>query len=192
MSKTNKYFVYIGNAYPHKNLERLIDAIVLLNQDREEKIKLKIVSARSIFIERLNKEIRHKNAQDLVELLGFMPEKDLKDLYKNSIAFVFPTLSEGFGLPPMEAIEAETLVLASDIPVLKEVYEDFILYFDPYSVSSIADGLKKVIALSFVEKDKKIKSARAFIKRYSWAKMAEQTLKIYEDTFKEENSDSIR
>lgn len=170
----NFYFIYTGNAYPHKNLSRLIDAIVQLN------VKLKIVSARSVFIDRLNKEIKSKNAENLVELLGFVSDADLNKLYKDSIAFVFPTLSEGFGLPPMEAISAGAVVVASDIPVLKEVYEDSIFYFDPYSVDSIADNLKKVINLSKSEKDKKIMFSQNFIKRYSWAKMAKETLAVYE------------
>lgn len=170
----NPYFLYTGNAYPHKNLSRLIDAIVLL------KVKLKIVSARSVFLDRLKKEIHDKNAEDFVDLLGFVSDTDLNKLYKNSIAFVFPTLSEGFGLPPMEAISAGAVVVASDIPVLKEVYKDSIFYFDPYNVDSIADGLRKVISLSKSEKDKKIKYAQNFIKRYSWSKMAKETLAVYE------------
>jgi len=168
------YFVYIGNAYPHKNLSRLIDAIILL------KTKLIIVSGRSIFIERLQKEINRKNASKLVEILGFVTDKDLKNLYKNSIAFVFPTLSEGFGLPPMEAINAGTLAVISDIPVLKEVYEDSVLYFDPLDVNSIADALLKVVNIKEDERKIKILKSQQFVKKYSWSKMAKETLKIYE------------
>ncbi len=174
------YFLYVGNAYPHKNLDRLIDAVVLLNQDKKEKIKLKIVSARSIFIERLSKKIKDKSAQDLVDLLGFVPENDLKDLYKNSVAFVFPTLSEGFGLPPMEAINAGAVVVQSDIPVLKEVYGDSTFYFDPIDVDSIVVELDKVISLSTSERNSKIIYSQKFVKKYSWAKMAKETLQIYE------------
>ncbi|HET7098911.1 MAG TPA: glycosyltransferase [Patescibacteria group bacterium] len=170
----NSYFVYTGNAYPHKNLNRLIDAVVKLN------VKLKIVSARGVFIDRLNKEIKNKKAEALVELLGFVPDTELNQLYKNSIAFVFPTLSEGFGLPPMEAIEAGALAIVSDIPVLKEVYQDSVFYFDPYNVNSITEALKKAMNLQKSEKDKKVKFAQSFIKRYSWAKMARETLNIYE------------
>jgi glycosyltransferase involved in cell wall biosynthesis len=179
MNKLTKYFVYVGNAYPHKNLERLIAAFVLLNRNKKEKIKLKIVSARSIFIERLKGVVKHKNAEDLVEIVNFVPEKELINLYKNSVAFVFPTLAEGFGLPPMEAIAAGALVIASDIPVLKEVYQGSIFYFDPYNVNSIVESLNKVVVISPSDKVKCLKSAQLFIKRYSWAKMAQQTLAVY-------------
>lgn len=168
------YFVYIGNAYPHKNLSRLIDAIILL------KTKLIIVSGRSIFIERLQKEINRKNASKLIEVLGFVTDKDLKNLYKNSIAFVFPTLSEGFGLPPKEAIEAGTLAIVSNIPVLKEIYENSVFYFDPLDVNSIADALLKVVNIKEDERKIKILKSQQFVKKYSWLKMAKETLNIYE------------
>ena len=176
----NQYFLYTGNAYPHKNLSRLIDAMILFNRGRKKIIKLKIVSGKNVFIERLRNEIENKNANMYIELLGFVPDSDLKILYKNSIAFVFPTLAEGFGLPPIEAIEAGTLVIQSDIPVLKEVYQKSAIYFDPMDIDSIAESLKAVLNLSEMERKKKIIYAQKFVKIYSWAKMARETLKIYE------------
>lgn len=178
------YFVYTGNAYPHKNLNRLIDAVVLLNMNYGEIVILKIVSGRSVFIERLEKQIKNKNASKLVEIMGFVSDDKLNILYKNSVAFVFPTLAEGFGLPPMEAINAGTLAVVSDIPVLKEVYKDSVFYFNPLDVNSIADALKKVINMSENERKEKILYAQQFIKKYSWSKMAKKTLKIYESSIK--------
>ncbi|HTK03902.1 MAG TPA: glycosyltransferase family 1 protein [Alphaproteobacteria bacterium] len=172
------YFIYTGNAYPHKNLSRLIDAVIML------KVKLKIVSGKNVFTERLAKEIKNKNASKFVELLGFQTDKELEKLYKNSIAFVFPTLSEGFGLPPMEAINAGTLVVLSDIPVLKEVYAESGIYFDPFDVNSIAETLDKVAKISDTERRNKIIFAQKFVKKYSWEKMARETLKVYETSSK--------
>lgn len=172
-----QYFIYTGNAYPHKNLSRLIDAVVMLQ------VNLKVVSGKGVFIERLAKEIKTKKAENYVELLGFQTDKELEKLYKNSIAFVFPTLSEGFGLPPMEAIEAGTLVVLSDISVLKEVYQNSAIYFDPLDVNSITETLEKVINMPLQEREKKISFAKSFIKRYSWAKMAKQTLDVYESCY---------
>lgn len=172
------YFVYTGNAYPHKNLERLIQAMVLLNQKKS--VKLKISSSRGVFTERLENIVSKNNAQKYVEILGYVPDDKIKELYKNSLAFVFPTLSEGFGLPPKEAIEAGTLAVISDIPVLREVYADSVFYFDPYSVESIADALEKVILMKDSERQKRIDYAQKFLKKYSWLKMAKETLKVYE------------
>lgn len=176
------YFVYTGNAYPHKNLERLIQALVLVNQKRL--VKLKISSSRGVFTERLENIIKKNNAIEYVEILGYIPDDKIKELYKNSLAFVFPTLSEGFGLPPKEAIEAGTLAVVSDITALKEVYKDSVVYFDPYDVGSIAGSLEKIIEMDKEERKNKIDYAQNFLKKYSWKKMAKETLKIYESSVK--------
>ncbi|MEK7536209.1 MAG: glycosyltransferase family 1 protein [Patescibacteria group bacterium] len=172
------YFVYTGNAYPHKNLSRLIVAMVILNEKKT--IKLKISSSRSVFTDRLQKIITENNAQKYVELLGYVPDDKIKTLYKNSIAFVFPTLAEGFGLPPMEAINSGTLAVVSNIPVLKEVYEDSVLYFDTMDTNSIVKALQNVLKISNEDRDKMIKKSQKFLKKYSWQKMAKETLNIYE------------
>lgn len=177
---SDRYFIYTGNAYPHKNLSRLIEAVVLLNQDRKEKIILKICSSRSVFTQRLEDLIKNKNAKEYIELLGFISDKDIKNLYKKSVAFAFPTLAEGFGLPPIEAIDAGALVVLSDIPVLREVYQDSVSYFDPLSVESIKNALEDVFILNGKQKNKRVKFSQDFVKRYSWAKMARETLNIYE------------
>lgn len=188
----NNYFLYVGNAYPHKNLNRLIEAVVLLNKDLEEAVVLKIASSRNVFIERLEKTVEKHNAKKYVNLLGFVPDSQLTALYKDSVAFVFPSLSEGFGLPGLEAMEAGALVLASNIPVFREVYQDHVAYFDPLSIESIKKTMEKAIELGKDERDRIIRESREFAKRYSWAKMARETLQIYEDTFKKEGSDSLR
>lgn len=173
-----KYFVYTGNAYPHKNLERLVRAMVLLN--KKHRIILKISSSRNIFTERLEKLINKNNAQKCVEILGYVSDSEISNLYKNSVGFVFPTLSEGFGLPPKEAIESGTLAIVSDIPVLKEVYEDSVIYFDPISVDSIANSLRFVFEMDKRERSKRIRYAQEYLKKYTWEKMAKETLMIYQ------------
>lgn len=176
--KAEKYFVYTGNAYPHKNLERLIQAMVMVNMKNH--VVLKISSSRGIFAQRLEEIIKKNNAQKYVELLGYIPDDKINNIYKNSVAFVFPTLSEGFGLPPKEAITAGTLAVMSNIPVLKEVYKDSVYYFDPLNIKSITDVMEKVLKMKESERQKRIKYAQNFLKRYSWQKMAEETIKIYE------------
>lgn len=185
-SYMSNYFIYTGNAYPHKNLKRLIEAIKLLNVNKKEIVKLKIVSGRSMFLERLKKQIGDLNAEKYIEVLGFVEDKSLADLYKNSLAFVFPTLDEGFGLPPMEAINAGTLAIVSSIPVLKEVYKGSVFYFDPISVNSMSNALEQILNMTTAKREQKIKEAQEFLKRYSWSKMAEETLMVYESVFSKE------
>jgi glycosyltransferase involved in cell wall biosynthesis len=173
------YFIYAGNAYPHKNLRRLIEAIVLLNKNNVQSVKLMIVSSRGIFTQRLERIILGEKAGKYVKLLGFVPDQELFVLYKNSAGFISPSLSEGFGLPALEAMASGTLVLASEIPVFREIYQDNAIYFNPLDLSSIEKAMKGVLEMNSDLRMKKIEKARDFVKRYSWAKMAKETLKIY-------------
>ncbi|QQG41138.1 MAG: glycosyltransferase family 4 protein [Candidatus Woesebacteria bacterium] len=185
------YFIYTGNAYPHKNLNRLIEAMVLLNEKVDRKVLLMIASARNVFTKRLEKVITGLKADEYVKLKGFVPDSELGSLYKNSLGFVSPALSEGFGLPGLEAMSCGTLLLASDIPVFKEIYEKHATYFDPFDPSSIENAMRSVIETDAVTRRKKILEGQKFSKGYSWVKMATQTLKIYESLFKKESGDSL-
>ena len=183
---SSPYFIYAGNAYPHKNLKRAIEAIVLLNEENDKKVLFVMTSARNAFTEKLKEIVKKAKAEKYVKFLGFVPDHDLGTLFKHSIAFVFPSLSEGFGLPGIEAIQAGTLVLASDIPVFKEVYEDNVSYFNPFDFSSMTKVMKSTMVLSQKEREACLTKSQDFIKKYSWTTMAKQTLKVYE------NSNSVR
>jgi len=182
------YFVYIGNAYPHKNLAKLIMATKILNTKCHQKVILVISSARTFFTQKIEKLIIAQKAQNFVKFLGFVPEDELGSLLNNSTAFVFPTLSEGFGLPGLEAMSAGTLVLASNIPVLKEIYKENAIYFNPILPENIASAMDKVLKIPNDKRKKIIKRSLDFVKRYSWDKMARETLNIYE---KASRSDSL-
>lgn len=178
--KDNKYFLYVGNAYPHKNLVRLIQAVTFMNKKINGNISLKIASSRNVFTQRLQSEIDAQKADKFVTLLDNVSDTELNNLYKKAVGFVFPSLSEGFGLPGIEAMRAGTLVLASDIPVFKEIYKDNVIYFDPLDFTSIEEAIESALNLSQDLRTERIKKAKDFVKRYSWAKMAKETLKIYE------------
>jgi glycosyltransferase involved in cell wall biosynthesis len=142
---------------------------------------LKIASSRNVFTKRLEDVIRRFHAEKYVELLGFVPDEKLTYLYRNSVSFIFPSLSEGFGLPGLEAMGAGAIVLASNTPVFREVYQNNAAYFDPQSIESIKVTMEKAIQLRAGERERVIRKAQEFAKRYSWAKMAKETLKIYEE-----------
>ena len=182
------YFLYVGNAYPHKNLENLVKAMVLLNKESERTINLLISSSRNVFTQRLKDLISKLNGSNFVKLLGFVPDSELGSLYKNSVGFTFASLSEGFGLTGLEAISSGTLLLASDIPVLKEVFKGNAVYFDPLDPTSISQAMLRVLKMDPSERSERIAKAQEFAKRYSWAKMAKETLEIYEEA----GRDSLR
>jgi glycosyltransferase involved in cell wall biosynthesis len=185
--KQKPYFAYVGNAYPHKNLGNLILAIKLLNTNSIQKVFLAISSARNIFTQRIENMTKKAGSTDLVKFLGYTPNEELGSLLEGSIGLATPSFSEGFGLPGLEAMGTGTLVLASDIPVFQEVYGENAIYFNPASVVSIEEALEKALKLGSIDREKRIAKGKDFVKRYSWDKMAQETLKIYE-----ESSDCIR
>jgi glycosyltransferase involved in cell wall biosynthesis len=172
------YFIYVGNAYPHKNLARAIEAVVA------SRVNFAIVASRGVFAARLEKLIKKLKAEKYVKLLGFVPDDELKKLYAESDGFIFPSLYEGFGLPGLEAMAAGTLVLASDITVFKEIYKDKVLYFNPHDYTSIERSIRDVLVMSQDKREKMITEGQVFAKTYSWAKMAKETLEVYNEALK--------
>lgn len=177
------FLLYVGSVYPHKNIPNLIKAVKILNQstinDQQLAINLVIVCARSVFWERLKKELENLKAQNFVKLIGFLPDEELAVLYKKAEAFIFPSESEGFGLPGLEAIAAGLPVLASDIPVFKEIYQEAALYFDPTNHKDIAEKIKKFLSDKNLEEELKTKGSE-LAKDYSWLKMVKETLNEYQ------------
>lgn len=155
------YVLYVGNAYPHKNVETLIRAMHLVPK------QLVLVGNDDIFYRRL--KAQYNSAA--IRFFGPANDMQLASLYANADAFVFPSLMEGFGLPALEALSYGTPVAISDIPVFHEIVGEYATYFDPSSPESIANALLSVQKKTIPE---------AFFDKYSWKRMAEQTLHIYE------------
>ena len=182
--KFGEYFIYSGNAYPHKNLPRAIEAFIQFSQSLNWKPLLVICSSRNMFTQRLKEHIKKIKAENYVKTLGFVEDSDYKVLLNHSIGFLYPSLSEGFGLQGLEAIASGTLLLASDIPVFQEVYGENVLYFDPNDTESMVSCLQKALKMSIVfkERAKFITEGQNFINRYSWSKMARETLEVYKQS----------
>jgi len=176
----NPFVIYTGSLYPHKNVERLVEAVVHLNNIYHLSISLVVVCARNVFYERFKQKIREMKAENFVNLVGFVPDEDLAVLYNEAEAFVFPTLSEGFGLPGLEAMSSGCPVICSDIPVLREIYNDAAVYFDPLNVKEIAGRIKELMAFGSEEKKKLANKGFKQAKKYSWEKMAKETISVYE------------
>ncbi len=144
------------------------------------KVNFYIVSARNVFTERLEKLVDKLNAQNYVKLLEFVHDEKLRELYEKSVGFIYPSLSEGFGLPGLEAMQAGTIVLASDIPVFREIYGNHVIYFNPIDQRSIESAMRKALTITKLEGERIIRTNKEFVRRYSWEKMAKETLDVYE------------
>lgn len=178
--KPESYFLYVGNAYPHKNIQTLLRSLALLNEKSQKMYKLILVTPRDVFTTRLKNQINDLNVSKFVEIENGVNDLQLKNLYSKAIAFVYPSFSEGFGLPGLEAMQCKTRLVASDIEVFREVYKSNAQYFDPNSSEELALTLQKIIDEKSEDRDRKISEADSFAKKYSWQKMARATLAIYE------------
>lgn len=172
------YFLYVGNAYPHKNLEMLLRAFKKFTVHSSQfTAKLVLVGRDDYFYKRLRATVKEMQISDRVNFFGEATEEELQNLYKNTIALVFPSLMEGFGLPGLEAMAAGVPVVCSDIPVFHEIYKDAALYFD---LKSDVDIVKKLKDITHEQVRKKyIQQGFIQVSKYSWQKLAGKTLSVY-------------
>ncbi len=167
------FFLYVGAAYPHKNLERLIKGF--LKFDKSSKYNLVLVGRVDYFYSRLKEKYKQ---QDNVIFTGEVNDRQLSTLYSQALAFVFPSLIEGFGLPPLEAMQNNCPVISSNSSCLPEILGEAALYFNPTNEEEIADSLAKIINNQSLVATLKIKGKKR-LQNYSWQKMAKETNQIY-------------
>lgn len=179
-SSNNKYFLYVGNAYPHKNLENLIKAFSEFKKNKND-AELLLVGKKDYFYQKLKEKIGKENLDEII-IKHDISDQELYELYSNALAFISPSLMEGFGLPALEAMYARCLVLVSDIPSFREVCQDAAIYFDPNKEKDIAAKMTAALALSNKSKMQFILNGQNRVKHFSWKKMGEKTIKIYESS----------
>lgn len=185
MKLPKEYFLYVGNAYPHKNLERLIKALnILISQ--YPNIFLILVGTEDYFYKQLKKKVEEMDLEEKVIFYGEATREKLNNLYKNALALVFPSLMEGFGLPGLEAMANGCPVVCSDIPVFREIYGEATTYFDPTDTGDIKNKLV-IVCSSVIERwnrGEMVKRGLEQVKKYSWQKLAQQTLEVYQSVLK--------
>lgn len=172
------FVVYTGSVYPHKNVPLLIDAIEKHNQNREVDLQLALICSRSVFWERLNREIIARGLEDSIKMLGFVDDQEVSKLYSLAIALVHPSRMEGFGLTGLEAMSVGLPVISSNASCLPEIYGDAAIYFDPYKVGELVSALELLIKDSDLRSQM---SSRGYLRsrKYSWKKMGLETIAIY-------------
>ncbi|MFA5047713.1 MAG: glycosyltransferase family 1 protein [Patescibacteria group bacterium] len=185
---TKKFFLYVGAAYPHKNLEKLVLAFQKLYRQRQD-CQLVLVGKMNFFYQRLKKFIEKgeqlaggnsvdkESVRDII-LTDYLSDEELVSLYKKARVYVFPSLIEGFGLPPLEAQHYGLAVISSKNTCLPEVLGDSAIYFDPQSIDDMS---AKMLATVDNEQIKQELVAKGYenLKKYSWQAAASQTHDIY-------------
>lgn len=176
-----KYIMYVGRHQSHKNLEQLIKAhqkLLAINPD----LFLAVAGKKDRVTKILEKNIDSKGYRNIL-FTGFVSEGQLRWMYENCEAYVFPSLSEGFGLPGIEAMIHGAPVVSSNATCLPEIYGDAAEYFNPLDTDDMVKKIGRVIASDELRK-KLVKKGRIQASKYSWERMAEQTLAVYDKVLK--------
>jgi glycosyltransferase involved in cell wall biosynthesis len=164
---------------PHKNLERLISAFAAARQHGGlEDVKLILIGDEVSKQGSLRRTMEAAGLRHDVRFFGFVPDRTLACLYRMASAFAFPSLYEGFGLPPLEAMACGAPVVTSRLSSLPEVVGDAALLVDPYSVDDIASALRRVILDDALRKEL-IARGHARARAFSWEQSIERIHAAY-------------
>jgi len=168
------YILYVGNAYPHKNVEVLIHAFDVFKKTSQGKdFHLVLIGSDTMFYKRLHTLVETVSSKDAIQFTGAISDEFLIHAYSYAHCLVFPSLSEGFGLPALEALSLGCPVICSDIGIFHEILGSWATYFDPTSTSSLVKALQGSMS-------KKKIPPNNLLSLYSWNKMAKQTVSLYE------------
>jgi glycosyltransferase involved in cell wall biosynthesis len=176
----SEFVLYAGNVKPHKNLERLIEAFHLVRNRGLDHLKLVLIGDEISKYTALRRAVHHHQLHKYVRFLGYLPEETLAVMYRLAGVFVFPSLYEGFGLPPLEAMASGTPVVTSNVSSLPEVAGDAAVLVDPYDPRAIADGIYQVLTDEDLRRDLRRKGlARAGM--FSWEQSVRRVRAIYDE-----------
>jgi glycosyltransferase involved in cell wall biosynthesis len=170
--------LYVGNCYPHKNLDTLLDAFDLLHKTAPE-VHLIFAGRSDPFSKRLEQNAHHHSSAPFIHFEKNPNDERLCELYERATLYVFPSRSEGFGLPPLEAMSMGVPVATSDIASLREILNEAAVYFPPNDPMAIAHTIEQLLKNS-VQRTQLIAIGREQIKKYSWKKMAEEIVRVYQ------------
>lgn len=172
-----KFIFYAGRAQPHKNLEKLLKAFENIYTSQPE-LYLVLAGKKDASYERIEALAQKSPARANIIFTGWLEDAELKWLYQNAQAYAFPSLSEGFGLPGLEAMVHSCPVVSSNATCLPEVYGDAAVYFDPNNIQDMADKINLVLNDPKLRRDL-IAKGHTQAAKYSWPRMAKQTLEAY-------------
>jgi len=172
----NKYILFVGTLQPRKNISTLIKAFGLFQQKYPD-FKLVIVGKKGWLYENILNEIATTDFKDKIILTNFVSDAELINYYKNAFCYVLPSFYEGFGIPVLEAMNYNCPVICSYTSSLPEIAGDAALYFDPESLQELAEKLFLLKENKEIKKEL-IKKGKERLRKFSWEKCGEETLKI--------------
>jgi len=171
------YFLYTGRIEKKKNISALIEAFAIMRDYKPEnkKIKLVLVGKASYGFDEVNYMIREFALEQDVIIPGWIDEEDMPGIYSGALAFIFPSVYEGFGIPLLQAMACETPIIASNVSSIPEVVGNAALLFNPEYVKSIAEAMDEVVKNNDL-REKIVTCGKERVKNFGWKKCAEETL----------------
>ena len=169
------YALYVGVAYPHKNLDGMIKAWKIFCEKHGHNYQLVLAGRKNYFYDRLASRF---HGDDSIVFTGYIPDEDLPALYQGASLYVFPSFYEGFGLPPLEAMQYGVPVASSNATCMPEILNEAAVYFDPHNPDDIADTIWRVLNDENLRQTLN-KNSVQLIHNYSWEKTARATLEVY-------------
>jgi glycosyltransferase involved in cell wall biosynthesis len=180
-----RFLLYVGTIEPRKNLERLIEAYYLYKgEEPNSELKLVLAGGKGWLYEGILTRVQELHLEKDIVFTGYVDGEDLPFLYNMAVAFIYPSLYEGFGLPPLEAMSCGTPVISSNTSSIPEVVGEAGILVDPYQVNDLAAAIYKVagsVSLQNELSQKGLERAQLF----SWKKCAEETLQVYRECMQE-------
>jgi glycosyltransferase involved in cell wall biosynthesis len=172
------FILYVGTLEPRKNIPNLLNAFYKIKKQGIAH-KLVIAGGKGWKYKEIFETIEKLNLQNDVIFTGYVPDEDLPGLYNAADLFVYPSLYEGFGLPPLEAMQCGTPVITSNTSSLPEVVGDAGIMVNPHDIGELANKMYEVLTNKDLRKELSKKGIER-AKLFSWKKCAEETLKVYE------------
>jgi glycosyltransferase involved in cell wall biosynthesis len=177
-----QFIMYVGRPLPHKNLGRLIQAFQRLQTTYPE-LHLALAGKKDALYQQIADRAQAQGIENII-FTDFISEGGLRWMYENCAAYTFPSLSEGFGLPALEAMAHGAPVVSTNATCSPEIYGDGAHYFDPLSVDDMARAIDEVLGNPEL-REKLTTAGKVQASKYSWQRMAEQTLAVYDSVLQD-------
>lgn len=182
------YLLYVGSINARKNIARLLEAYARV-RERHPQLNLVIGGKRQWQTRAIDETLERLRLTDHIHFTGYVSDTDLPALYSAATAFVFPSLYEGFGLPPLEAMACGTPVITSNVSSLPEVVGNAALLVDPYDVQALTRAIERIVQDEALRADLRQRGlGRA--QQFSWAEVARKTCAVYEQVLNQPGNSS--
>lgn len=186
----NEFILFVGTIEPRKNLQTLLRAFERISRESDHRSQLVLAGGEGWLTDDFDRLVRASNFRERIRLTGYLSDEDLRALYSSCKVFVYPSLYEGFGLPPLEAMACGAPVVASRIAAHEETLKDNALLIEPVDESALAKAIVELLDNDSTRRQLASRG-RAHAANFSWKKTAEITWTVYEAVFAN-GSDSDR